>query len=181
MTIAKNSKRKNRLEQLLYLNKEIKHLKANGKTGSLQLVEREKKILEEYIRNIKDTELRELLEDAYFSNRVRVFADESCSKKKNRYLNKHPLKNIYDSEKVYKAKKILKELVNQKRNRNGYKQMNNNQIENYISALDDSRYRMILRYYLICDKPDREIRKKVGYSENSSIFPPLEKYFCNLS
>lgn len=181
MTIAKNSKRKNRLEQLLYLDKEIKHLKATGITASLQIVESEKEILEEYIRNVKDLELKELLEDAYFNNRARIFANEDYSKRKNRYLKKHPLKNIYNPEQVDIAKQKLKELVNQKRNRNVYKQINKNQIENYISALDDSRYRMILRYYLIYDKPDREIRKKVGYSENTSIFPPLEKYFCNLS
>lgn len=34
--------------------------------------------------------------------------------------------------------KKLKKLVNQKRNRNDIKQMNNNQIEKYISELDDS-------------------------------------------
>lgn len=181
MNIAKNSKRKNRLEQLLYLGKEIKHLKTNGITESLQMVEREKAILEEYIRNIKDTELRELFEDAYFKQKDRVFDGDDYSKRKNRYLKNNPLKNIYNSEKFDIAKQKLKELVNQKRNRDGAKQVSNNQIEKYISLLDDSRCRMILRYYLICDEPDRKIRKKVGYSKNTSIFPSLEKYFCGLS
>lgn len=181
MNISKNSKRKNRLEQLLYLDIEIKHLQANGTTESLLIVKREKILLEEYIQNIKNTELRELFEESYLKHKVNIFSGDDYSKRKNRYLNKHPLKNIYNSKKVDIAKQKLMELVNQKRNRSYIKQMNNNQIEKFISELDDSRYRMILRYYLICDKPDRKIRKIVGYSENTSVFPPLEKYFCNLS
>lgn len=104
MNIAKNSKRRNRLEQLLYLDIEIKQLQANGTTESLLIVKREKILLEEYIQNIKNTELRELFEDAYIKNKVKVFNGYDYIKRKNRYLNKHPLKNIYDSKKVDIAK-----------------------------------------------------------------------------
>lgn len=177
MNIAKNSKRKNRLEQLLHLDKEMKHLKVYGISDSLQIVEKETEILKEYIRNIEDTELRELFEDAYLKKKDRVFDADDYSKRKNRILKKSPLKNIYNSAKVDFSKNKLKVLVKQKRNRGGEKQISDYQIEKYISALDDSRYRMILRYYLIHNESDRKIRIKVGYSKNTSIFPPLEKYF----
>ncbi|WP_336637304.1 hypothetical protein [Lysinibacillus fusiformis] len=184
MAIAQNSKWKNRLEQLLYLHIEIKYLKEKGLTESLKKVQKEKALLEKYIKSIDDVVVRELLEEAYLNpNSTGVFKDDSLRGEKNGWLREHPLENLYDLEEVKVAKQILKKLVKQQKSKRGkqreIKELDNDRIEKYISVLDNSLCRMILRDYLICNESDRKIRTKVGYSENTSIFIPLKSYFRN--
>lgn len=178
----KKSKYTNRLEQLLYLGKEIKYLRAKGIKESLIKVEEEKAALENYIENIKSEEKRELFESAYFKRINGIFVEEAARTMRNRYMEKNPLSNPYDAKEVEFAKQMILELVNQQTKNPGKRQVkkdfDNNQIEKYISELDDSRCRIILRYYLIDNKSDSEIGNNVDLAR-TSVLRMLKNYLCN--
>lgn len=182
MSVGKKSKYTNRLEQLLYLDKEIKYLRAKGIKESLIKVEEEKAVLENYIKNIKEEEKRELFEFAYFKCKKGIFVYEADRKMRNRYMQKNPLNNIYDAKEVKIAKQMILKLVKQQTKNSDKqkvkKEFDSHQIEKYISELDDSRCRIILRYYLIDNISVSEIGNKVDLAR-SSVLRMLKNYLCN--